>query len=193
MKRVRNGILMPAACALAALTMAGCSHTMIDSPLAADSGKALVIGKIELVKNGTEVKLGNGFFASQATLSLVNTNSLTRKTVDVGPGGEFAWALEPGRYRLSGIGFMVRGERIDVAGNFAFDASTDNAATYIGTINLQTTFDSGYYGLSGVIDSYTVSNDCSRDCAGILSRMGMPADAATVALLQPDQQLVSSK
>ena len=177
------------------LAMAGCSLTVVetgaDSPALADD--AVVIGKLRVVRNGTDVGLGRGFFASRATVDLIDLDTADHFEADVGENGEFAWTLAEGSYTLESIDFMVRGERVSLTGDFAFDVGRACPATYIGTITVETTFDSGYYGLTGAIDGYSITDDCEADCAPMLTRLGVAADAATVALLRPAGRRVSRK
>ena len=192
MLKISHRITAIAACAVA-LTASGCSS--LPQTAATDSaaaGQAVVIGKFRLVKNGAEVNLGSGFLANKAVLHVEDSAGRERLSAAVGPNGEFTWALEPGSYQLSGIDFMVRGQRMNVDSRFEFDATSTTEATYVGTITLQTSFDSGYYGLNGVIDNYSIVDDCFTDCDGILARIGMPEGAAEVSLVRADEQLLSN-
>ena len=195
---MRNIILkatfMSAVCALVVAGMTGCSTTVKSlgsgEDLAAQSTEtkpAVVLGKFRLVKNGEDVPLGNGIFANNATLHLYCADSEKEVNAKVGPNGEFAWALEPGSYRISNIEFMVRGEPFAPATSFEFVADANNEATYVGTITLVTTGESGYYGLDGVIDSSSIDDDCDSDCAGMLARLDMNQDAATVSLIRAEK------
>lgn len=195
MLNTTNRIMAIAACA-AALTASGCSNlpqtAATDSRLSPAAGQAVVIGKFRLVKNGAEVNLGDGFLANKAVLHVEDSAGREQLSAAVGPNGEFTWALEPGSYQLSGIDFMVRGQRMNVDSRFEFDATSTAEATYVGTITLQTSFDSGYYGLNGVIDNYSIVDDCFTDCDGILARIGMPEGSAEVSLVRADEQLLSN-
>ena len=159
--------------AAGAFALAGCSHTPGAGTgplaLATPTDDTTVIGKLRIVKNGTEVRLGRGLFANPATLNLVNIETAELSRLAVGKNGEFAGTLADGSYTLSGIDFMVRGERVSVAGDFAF------------------------HGPSGILDGYSIVDDCQADCAPMLTRLGLDADAATVALLRPAGQLVTRK
>lgn len=154
---------------------------------------ALVIGKLRIVKNGSEVSLDRGLFANEASLRLVRLESQERLQRKVGRDGEIAWDVEPGDYRLEGIDFMVRGERVSAQSNFVLTVADSTAATYVGTVTLEATFEGGYSGLAGSIDRYTVADECSEDCAPILSRAGLADDSLTVALMRPNLQLLTSR
>jgi hypothetical protein len=192
--------------ALAALVIttafgaAGCSTTAktIDSSTelaraAAATDTTVVIGKFQMFRNGEAVKLGEGIFANRATLQLVR-NGEDRKIVGmVGRGGEFAWALEPGDYVISRIGFMNRGEKFEPKANLAFTVTADSEAIYVGTITLESTFESGYYGLNGTVDSYAIDDDCAADCAERLARLGLDSGSMVVDLFQPEPSLPQLK
>ncbi len=149
----------------------------------------VVFGKFRLLRNGNEANLGDGIFASSATLHLYDQGERREIAGKVGKGGEFAWVLAPGQYRVSSIGFDNRGERAETGTDFSFTVSAGNGAIYVGTITLETTFDSGYFGLNGVVDRYTISDDCANDCADRLARLGLSSETATVSLLQQEGQL----
>ncbi|MEM7500853.1 MAG: hypothetical protein AAF417_02365 [Pseudomonadota bacterium] len=159
--------------------------------LAADD--ALVIGKLRIVKNGAEVTLNRGVFGNQASLRLVQLDTQERLDRKVGRDGEIAWDVEPGQYRLEGIDFMVRGERVRAQSNFVLTVTADTAATYVGTVTLEATFDGGHSGLAGSIDRYSVTDECSQDCSVILSRVGLADESLTVALMRPNLQLFTSQ
>lgn len=154
---------------------------------------ALVIGKLRIVKNGTEVSLDRGFFANEASLRLVQLDSQERFQRKVGRGGEIAWDVEPGAYRVEGIDFMVRGERVSAQSNFVLNVTAATAATYVGTVTLEATFEGGYAGLAGSIDGYSVTDECAQDCAPILSRAGLADESLTVSLMRSNLQLFSSQ
>lgn len=172
---------------LTALGLSACSTmTSIESgeQLAdAAPGETLVFGKFRLVRNGNEADLGTGPFANRAMLHMVNGKDDRDIVGQVGDDGEFAWTLAPGRYQLTAIDFDSRGERETTETNFTFAVPADHEAVYIGSITLETTFESGYYGLNGTVDDYRVTNDCATDCANRLDRLGLSMDDMTVELL----------
>ena len=176
-----------------ALGLSACSTmTSIESgeQLAeAAAGEPLVFGKFRLVRNGNEADLGTGLFANRATLRMVNGKDDREILGQVGNDGEFAWTLAPGRYRLTAIDFDSRGERETADTSFTFVVPADHKAVYIGSITLEATFESGYYGLNGMVDDYVVTNDCAADCAGRLDRLGLSMDDMTVALLTEQYHL----
>ena len=111
----------------------------------------------------------------------------------VGRDGEFAWLLEPGDYTLSSIAFKHRGETIEPAANFAFAVSADHDASYVGTVTLEATFSSGYYGTSGVIERFFISDDCAAQCSKMLSKLGMADTVAASSLLRWETQVASNR
>jgi hypothetical protein len=180
--------------ALAALSACGTTAKTVDSGdelarVSKGPADTVVFGKFRLLRNGAEAKLGDGIFASSATLHLYDQGERREIAGKVGKGGEFAWVLPPGRYQVSSIGFDNRGERAATDTDFSFTVAAGSEAIYIGTITLETTFDSGYFGLNGVVDRYTVSDDCADDCADRLARLGLASGKATVSLLQQEGQL----
>ncbi len=176
-----------------ALGLSACSTmTSIESgdQLAdAAPGEPVVFGKFRLVRNGTEADLGTGLFANRAMLHFVNGKDDRDIVGQVGDDGEFAWTLAPGRYRLTAIDFDSRGERESAETNFTFVVPADHKAVYIGSITLEATFESGYYGLNGIVDDYRVTNDCAAECAGRLDRLGLSMNDMTVELLTEQYHL----
>ena len=178
--------------------MAGCTTTAsIESGEALSKrvapGDTVVFGKLRLIRNGEEARLGSGVFESGAKLHLVNMASGKQTIGRVGKGGEFAWALEPGHYEVVTIGFDNRGEHKQAETSFTFAVSDDHDAVYVGTVALEASFHSGYYGFNGTVDDYTVSNDCAADCAARLDRLGLSADSVDVALLQEQYHLAAQR
>ena len=187
---IGKATFMSAVFALVVAGMTGCSTTVKSvgsgDDLAAQSTEtdtAVVLGKFQLVRNGEQVALGNSIFANNATLHLYCEDSQEEIKAKVGPNGEFAWVLKPGSYRIANIEFLVRGESFAPKTNFEFVADEANDATYVGTITLVTTFESGYYGMDGVIDSSSIADDCATDCPDMLTRLDMDKDAAKVSLI----------
>ena len=166
---------------------------LLAAPLAALTAEAdsPVVGKLRLVKNGQEVVLGSGLRQAPAELQLIDLAGQERIRVRVGKGGAFASALAAGDYLVSGIDFLVRGERVSAKTNLVLTVDEDSLATYVGTVTLQATFESGYHGLAGTIDGYSVADDCVTDCAPMLSALDLRDSAVTVALLRPNLELVS--
>lgn len=185
-----HSLLTAAACTLAMALTTGCASLPEGNSSMADS--TVAIGKFRLVRNGNDIALGKGFAANKAVLHVSNLDSGKSFTADVGPDGEFSWLLKPGSYELSGMDFLVRGQRMNVDSRFRFDVSA-SGATYVGTITLETTFANGYYGLSGNIDHYSIVDECFSDCNGILARIGLPADSAAISLARAGDQLVSQQ
>ena len=178
---------------LTALGLSACSTmTSIESgdQLAdAAPGEPVVFGKFRLVRNGNEANLGTGPFANRAMLHMVNGKDSREIVGQVGDDGEFAWTLAPGRYSLTAIDFDSRGERETADTNFTFTVPADRKAVYIGSITLEATFESGYYGLNGTVDDYRVTNDCAADCEGRLAKLGLSMNDMAVELLTEQYHL----
>ena len=153
----------------------------------------VVFGKFRLVRNGEEVAFGDNIFANSAKLYMYQDGSGQEIVGKVGRDGEFAWALEPGDYTLSSIAFKHRGETIEPATNFAFTVSANHDASYVGTITLETTFSSGYYGTSGVIERFFIKDDCEANCSKMLSNLGMAGTVAATSLLHWETQVASNR
>ena len=182
----------------AVAALAGCSMApMVDSDdvlaeASAESVDSLVFGKLELIRNGHAANLGGGLFSSSATLHVDAADGSRRFVGQVGDGGEFEFALQPGEYRVTNIGFHNRGEKVETESNLAFVVPEGSNAVYIGTLTLETVFDSGYYGLNGAIEDFTVSDDCRTDCADRLTQLQLSTDAAIVALIRAESHLASA-
>ena len=162
------------ACTLIPAFLVACGTT--SGQLASfDDGNTLVFGKLELVKNGEDVALGDGFFANHAALRFEQLGSGEEFVGKVGRGGEFAWYLGPGEYHVSVVSFGNQGERVDSDVSLNFHVAPQTEAVYVGTVVVQTRFHTGYYGTDAVVGT-VVRNECARDCAPILARHGL-ADA----------------
>lgn len=187
--------LIVVAGALAATALAGCSTTAgtIDNgdklAKVANGSDSVVFGKFTLVRNGEEAKLNDGMFATTASLHVTGDDGKSKVIGRVGKDGEFAWALAPGNYRITGIDFDNRGEREETASNLAFTVPADGKPVYIGTIRLEATFDNGYYGTNGAVDDFFVKNDCATDCARRLEALGLSATSMHVDVVQTQVQL----
>jgi hypothetical protein len=70
--------------------------------------------------------------------------------------------------------------------------TADKDAVYIGTITLEATLDAGFYGVGGTFDRYTVSNDCSDECAGRMTALGLSENDVTVSLLREEGRMATS-
>jgi len=179
--------------------LAGCATTLDSVESAQELADArdtaadsVVFGKFRLVRNGREARLGEGLFANTATLHFYRGDEQQEIVGKVGRDGEFAWMLEPGDYRLVTIGFDNRGERAETSADFEFSVEAGQEAVYIGTLTLEASFDSGYYGLNGTVDDYIVRNDCDTDCASRLAQLGMSNVSAAVALAEPVNHLAKT-
>jgi hypothetical protein len=157
------------------------------------SAEKVVFGKFRLLRNGQEVEFGEGIFANSARLHLFQDGADQEIVGKVGRDGEFAWLMEPGDYKLSSIAFKHRGETIEPAANFAFTVSADHDASYVGTITLEATFNAGYYGTSGVIERFYISNDCAAECSKMLGDLGMADTLAATSLLHWETQVASNR
>ena len=183
-------------CVVALVGLAGCGTAVATIHSGEELARASVdatvtvgFGQFRLVRNGQEADLGDGVFASSAALQLFDSEDGCDITGKVGKDGEFAWALHPGEYSVSSVSFTNRGDRVVTPTNFTFTVSENQEAIYVGTITLEATIDSGYYGMNGTIDRFTVIDDCALDCAGRLEQLGLNADAATTSLFRQEGQL----
>jgi hypothetical protein len=179
-----------AAGVLALMGLTGCATT---GTAQADATDAVVFGKLKLIKNGEEAPLGKSFFAGLASLNIEQVGGHEETVAKVGWGGEFDVALAPGEYRITGLQFTNRGERVYTDTDFAFTVSDNSAPVYLGTLTLETSFSSGYYGMSGQIDRFSVSDECARECMDRLGEMGLAANAPTVALIRQEGQLATNR
>ena len=195
-RTLANSMAYVAAAALisgCAITAPSIDHADELAQAADATAEKVVFGKFRLVRNGQEVEFGEGIFANSAKLHIYQDGADQEIVGKVGHDGEFAWALEPGDYTLSSIAFKHRGETIEPATNFAFTVSADHAASYFGTITLETTFSNGYYGTSGVIERFFISNDCAADCSRMLSDLGLADTVAASSLLTWETQVASAR
>ena len=191
------------ACAIAVAGLSGCSTTgrHIDSgaelaKISSSASDTVVFGQFRLIRNGQEVRQGEGLFGSSARLTLIGEGQ--REIVGkVGRNGEFAWVLPPGEYSVSSLSFGNYGDRnprarLETPTNLSFTVSADKDAAYIGTITLEATLDSGYYGVNGTFDRYTVSNDCGAVGADRRAALGLTADDVAVSLLRQEGRMAAS-
>jgi hypothetical protein len=196
----RNVLVTISFCFLAVAGFSGCANTAktIDSgaelaSAASAPSDAVVFGKFRLVRNGYEAKLGTSIMANNATLHLYQPDGHEKVIGKVGRDGEFAWVLEPGTYHVTSIGFYNKGDKVEPATDFTFRVPADHEAIYVGTVTLETTFESGFLGVNGTVDRYTVANDCDQDCAPRLETLGLPADSAAIALMQDNSKFAQTK
>ncbi len=179
-KMIRNMTMtLAGACALA--VSSGCATApgaVADVDKAANT--AVVFGKLELVRNGSPVELGNGLFANSAIMTLSEQGEGRPITARVGDNGEFSWALPAGTYRIEKIAFRVQNAIVEPETNLTFTVSPEHDASYLGTVALEANFDTGYLGVRGGVDKLTVWDNCSTDCAARLDELGVAeADSAS--------------
>lgn len=200
MQKVIRTLATSIAYVAAAALFSGCAMTAqsidhVDELAQASEATAekVVIGKFRLIRNGQQVEFGDSIFANSAKLHMYQ-DGVNREIVGkVGRDGEFAWVLEPGDYTLSSIAFKHRGETIEPAANFAFSVSADHDASYVGTITLETTFSSGYYGTNGVIERFFITDDCAAECSRMLSDLGMADTVTASSLLHWETRVASNR
>lgn len=165
------------------LLAAGCAT---GSPPAAtesvSADEAVVMGRFRLIRNGNDVALGDGIFANKATLTMHADGEPTSFDGAVGDDGEFQWTLAPGTYHIDEVGFMVHGEHFSPSADLTFVVGEEFNAVYVGTIIVETTLESGYYGLDGSVKAVSVENDCESDCATLAAHAGIAGDALDVEL-----------
>ena len=193
---IRNLAKIAALLGVAGLT--GCVTTAdhIDSAVEAErvgAAETVVFGKFRLIRNEHEVTLGEGLLANTAKLHLEKVGTDGEIIGKVGAGGDFAWALTPGTYRITRVDFKYRGEDYDPEANFAFEVSGEGDAAYIGTITLEAQFAPRQYGTIGLVDRFTVSNDCDAECGIRLTRLGLETDAMSASLVHWDSGLAGAK
>ena len=195
-RTLANSITYVAAAALfsgCAVTAQSIDHADELAQASDATTEKVVIGKFRLVRNGQEVQFGEGIFANSAKLHMYHDGADREIIGKVGRNGEFAWALEPGDYTLSSIAFKHRGETIEPATNFSFTVSANHEASYVGTITLETTLSSGYYGTNGVIERFSISDDCAADCGKMLGELGMADTLTSSSLLRWETQVASNR
>lgn len=199
MKKAIRTLTITMTYAAVAAGFSGCATTAqsidnVDQLAQAADVKAekVVIGKFRLLRNGKEVEFGDSIFANSARLHMLQQSGDEEIIGRVGRDGEFAWALAPGNYTLSSIAFKHRGETIEPVTNFVFTVADDRKASYVGTITLETTFSSGYYGASGVVERFYVSDDCAAECGRMLEELGMHDAVAATSLLRWQPQVAST-
>lgn len=194
MNTVTRDKVVKASMILAVLALsAGCAATApnIDSTnelARASSGTShpVVFGKLEFVRNGERVELGEGLMATTAKVQLFDEEGNRQIVGGVGHDGEFSWVLEPGTYQVARIGFRYQGQNVEPETSFQFTVSPDHDATYIGTISLEATMDSGYMGVNGTVDKFTVWNECASDCESRLTELGLSDNNSTMSLFRWD-------
>ncbi|MCH5377512.1 MAG: hypothetical protein JJ992_26440 [Planctomycetes bacterium] len=198
MKNLIRNLIVTSALMVAAVGISGCAiaarsvDSGADLSTVASSDRSVVFGKFRLVRNGNEAQFEDNILSVPPTLTLKRVGSDLELVGDVGEDGEFAWVLEPGFYRVSSIGFSNLGERVEPVTNFTFVVDGAHEAVYVGTVTLEATFDSGYYGVNGTIDRYSVSNDCATDCASRLGDIGMEVEDSTISLMLQQSPLASA-
>ena len=193
MARPNRNMIVTIAGILAAALLAGCGTTASiesreDFANHASTG-TVIFGKFRLIRNGTEANVGNSLFGTTVLIQVDNDRPEHSIVGKVGDDGEFAWALEPGNYVISSIAFDNRGERQETDAHLAFTVSGDHKAVYIGTITLEASLDSGYYGTNGSVDDFQISNDCGSECQARLQALGLSTNDMTVSLMQEQYQL----
>ncbi len=195
MPRLTRKLMLTLAAITAGAMLAGCSTTSgsIDSgeklAKASNGADAVIFGKFRLIRNGREARLDDGFFASTAVLHVSDGNGGKEIIGKVGKDGEFAWVLAPGDYKISTIGFDNRGERETTSANLALTVPNGHKAVYVGTITLEASFDSGYYGTNGSVDNFFITNDCASDCAARLQALGLASGDMSVSVLETQYRL----
>ena len=174
------GNLAVTICSLA--LVGGCATSAIDTT-APDDGDVAVIGKFELIRNGAQVDVGEGFFANHATLLFSRQGEGEEIVGTVGSDGQFTWYLAPGDYHVSAVSFSNRGERVEPDVSLNFSVAPDAGAVYIGTISLETSFDNGYFGTDARLSGATVQNDCNAECANRLRELDLSNGDLVVSML----------
>lgn len=157
---------------------------------ATDHSSVLVFGKFQLLKNGREIKFSDGFLGNSASIRLYQADTGREFSVRTGEDGEFSRELEPGDYYVMSIAFLHQGQLIRPETNFMFNVAGDNEASYVGTITLEAKFSSGYYGMQGEFERFTITNECANKCEIRLAELGL-ADASLATSLPSWQEFVA--
>jgi len=157
--RLLERVMLSALAGLVAAACAGPGETRVEggkpsSPPAQSvpSGEALVFGKMNLVRDGTEVKIRRitTFGPSGIAALVLPDDASTAFALDMDEQGWFAWRLKPGAYSL--LGFVSQDgnktQFLDVEAGFTVD--NGDAAVYIGHINVHS---SGARYTAGIQDS----------------------------------------
>ncbi len=194
MSTVTRDKVVRASMILAVLALAtGCAATVTNIDSSDELAKAtngvmhpVVFGKLEFVRNGERVELGEGILSTTAKVQLYDQDGNRQIVGNVGEDGEFSWMLEPGTYQVARIGFRYQGRDVAPETNFLFTVSPEHDATYLGTISLEATFDAGYNGVSGTVEKFTVWNECASDCETRLTELGLSDTASTMSLFTWD-------
>jgi hypothetical protein len=148
----------------------------------ASHSRVLVFGKFRLVKNEYESRLGPGFFGNTAAFTLFRVDDQEEMTVRVGKDGRFSRKLSPGDYHLMEIEFKHQGETIRTDTNYMIHVSGATESNYIGTLTLTAKFDRGYMGVDGVIESFSIADNCENECDSILSELGVSGKSMMTSL-----------
>jgi hypothetical protein len=189
--------LVIAAGILAISGLAGCATVSEQMGANVDAeklaaGDALVVGKLRLVRNGYEVPLGDGLLSNTATLRLYKDGAGDQIIGKVGDNGEFAWPLTAGDYEIASVGFGFRGERLSAPTNLVFTVSEGDRVSYIGTITMEVTLETGYNGTLGSLDRFWIGDDCATDCDRLVSNAGLSSTTATTSLVHWQYRTASS-
>ncbi len=146
MRQIRVQIILSTVVAVAIGACAGPGDVRVEGgeeskprTQSAASGETVVFGKLNLVRDGKEPKIGRiTMFGGGGTAALVLPgNAGTALVLDMDEQGWFSWRLRPGAYSLLGF-ISVEGNKTlfhDIRAQFSVDHN--DAAIYIGDINLE--------------------------------------------------------
>ena len=194
MQRLFRNITVTIGSVALAMTLAGCSTTASlengdDLAKSVNGSETVIFGKLRLVRNGANVDLSDGMFATTATLQLDNASRDHSIVGKVGKDGEFAWALYPGEYRVTSIGHDNRGQHVKTDTGLVLTVPAGEDAVYVGTITVEASFEYGMHVPRGEVEQFRINNDCATDCAARLESLGMSGDDMTVSLVTEQYQL----
>ena len=153
-----------------------------------DSDNVLVFGKVRWVQNGQEIKVGKNLFGNIIEFQVYPAATRRRQIARVGENGQFSWALPPGEHHVPAINLSSGASSFVVPVFIHLIVPEDCEASYAGTLTLETTLKQGWLGADSTLDRMSVADDCDEMCASMLEKLGLPASAARVSLLQPDLQ-----
>lgn len=156
------------------------------------SDTTLVFGKIRWINNENEMEIGTGLSTHSLSLQMYTDASEGRTIGRVGDGGQFAWSLAPGKYRIPAVDFV--GPLFGGPGDFTgrtfleFDVPGDQGPVYIGTLIIETEYKKKFLTWEANTKTETV-NDCDSDCAERLAAFGLPEKPLHISLARLDSRL----
>lgn len=124
-----------------ALALSGClAAGALEDVIQPPKDKPLVIGRVRVIENGTEIKWPASYLAgSHFWLLILAKGASTAVSYRLGPEPAFYWALAPGDYHV--LGFVKRELAKETSGRlwaaFTVPADAGNGAVYIGDLSIR--------------------------------------------------------